>query len=90
MIAGHRAVGTLVDDDILRRITPWEMRLLGDAADGLTYRAIATRRGRKHKAIERAFERLREKLRPHGGGTKAGLVHWYDTQVDDWRRVNGL
>lgn len=75
----------MLEDELLRRITPWDMCLLADAAEGLSYSQIAVKRQRKVKTIERAFERLREKLRPYGGGTKAGMVHWYDTHYETWR-----
>ena len=55
-----------------------------DISEGLTYRQIAIRHGRNLKAIERTFERLRDKLRPFGGGSKAGLVHWIDTHHEAW------
>lgn len=76
--------------DELRRVTPWEVRLMLDACEGLTYREIAERRGRRVKTVERTFERLREKLRPWGGGTKAGLVHWVDTYSAEWLEAQGL
>jgi len=74
----------------LRKITAWEIRLMRDAAQGLTYAEIAHRRGKTPKAIEKSFERLRDKLREWGGGSKAGLVHWVDTYYDDWLRAIGL
>lgn len=80
----------MMPSEELRRVTPWELRLMLDACEGLTYREIADRRGRKLKTVERAFERLREKLRPWGGGTKAGLVHWVDTHYTDWCEVQGI
>jgi hypothetical protein len=63
------------------------MTLLRDAADGLTYAQIAAKRGRRPRTIERAFERLRDKLRPWGGGNKAGLVHWFDMHYAAWRAL---
>lgn len=75
---------------VLLRVTPWEVRLMMDAAEGLTYAEIAERRQRTVRSVERAFERLRDKLRPWGGGTKAGLVHWVDTYASEWLRAHGL
>lgn len=62
--------------EILLSVTPWEFRLLLDLREGLTYRAIALRHQRNPQTVERTFERLRDKLRPWGGGSKGGLVHW--------------
>lgn len=68
----------------LMRVTPWEMHLLRDLRMGLTYRAVARKRCRKVKTVERTFERLRAKLRPWGGGSKGGLVHWVDVYEQAW------
>jgi hypothetical protein len=74
----------------IRSVTPWEVRLMLDAAEGLTYREIALKRGRKVRTVERTFERMRDKLRPWGGGSKAGLVHWVDTHYQEWLDAQGL
>lgn len=74
----------------LRRVTPWEVCVLIDARSGATYRQIATKHGKTAKSVERTFERLRSKLRPWGGGTKAGLVHWIDTYEVDWTYAVGM
>lgn len=89
---GHKVATAMptMPHEILRAVTAWELRLLLDAAEGLTYQEIAQRRGRKPKTIERSFERLRDKLRGWGGGSKPGLVHWVDTNYDDWLAANGL
>lgn len=76
--------------EVLWRVSPWEIRVMRDAASGLTYAEIALLRGRSIRSVERTFERLRDKLRPWGGGSKAGLVHWVDMHLDDWLKVNGL
>lgn len=80
----------LMPKEDLLHVTAWELRLMLDACDGLTYAEIAARRGRKVKTVERSFERMREKLRPWGGGTKAGLVHWVDVHYPEWLEANGL
>ncbi len=74
--------------DELARVSAWEIRLLLDASEGLSYADMARKRGKTPKAIEKSFERLREKLRPWGGGTKPGLVHWIDTHYDAWMAAN--
>ena len=80
----------LMPEQELRSVTPWEVRLMLDASEGLTYREIAERRGRKVRTVERSFERMREKLRPWGGGTKSGLVHWVDMHYREWLGAQGL
>jgi hypothetical protein len=75
----------MIGHDDLLSVSPWEMHLLSLAALGLTYAAIAEREHKSAKSIERSFERLRDKLRPRGGGTKAGLVHWFDVNSGNWR-----
>ena len=70
-------------------VTPWEFRLLLELRGGETYRAIAIQLRRNPKAVERTFERLRDKLRPWGGGSKGGLVHWIDTHEEAWLGAGG-
>ncbi len=71
----------------LRNVSPREMQLMDYARIGLTCREIAEREGRSVKAVERAFERLRGKLRRWGGGTKPGLVHWIDVYEPAWHQA---
>lgn len=80
----------LMPEQELRSVTPWEVRLMLDASEGLTYREIALKRNRKVRTVERTFERMRDKLRPWGGGTKAGLVHWVDMHYGEWLAAQGL
>jgi DNA-binding NarL/FixJ family response regulator len=74
----------------LQRVSPWELRLMLDAADGLTNREIAAVRSCSVRSVDRTFERLRHKLRPYGGGSKPGLVHWVDTYAAAWLEANGI
>lgn len=76
--------------DALRNVSAWEIRLMLDAAEGLTNAEIAQRRAKTPKAIDKSFERLREKLSEFGGTTKAGLVHWVDLNYQAWLDANGL
>lgn len=71
----------------LGRVTPWEIRLLVAASEGLTYPEIAARHVRSRRSVERSFEHLRDKLRPWGGGSKAGLVHWIDVYHASWTEL---
>jgi hypothetical protein len=77
-------------DEDLRKISAWEIRLMLDAAEGLTNFQIAKRHAKTPKSIDKSFERLREKLREYGGHTKAGLVHWIDLNYELWCLANGL
>ena len=74
----------------LLSVSAWEIRLMLDAAEGQTNKEIAAKRGKSRKSIDKSFERLRDKLRPWGGGTKPGLVHWIDTYSDAWSHAVGL
>ena len=74
----------------LRNVTAYEIGLMRDAARGLTNAEMAVRRRRTEKAIEKSFERLREKLKHWGGTNKAGLVHWVDTYYEAWLKANDL
>ena len=74
----------------LLSVSAWEIRLMQDADEGLTNKEIAAKRGKSRKSIDKSFERLRDKLRPWGGGTKPGLVHWIDTYSDAWSHAVGL
>jgi len=76
--------------EALRRVTPGEIRLLLAITAGLTYGEVARASGPQPGTVARAFERLREKLAPYGGGTKAGLVHWIDTHYEDWANATGI
>ena len=76
--------------DDLRRVSPEDIRLLHAIAAGATYREIAGNSARKPTSVARAFELLREKLRPWGGGSKSGLVHWIDTHYEEWTQATGI
>ncbi len=71
----------------LGRVTPWEIQLLLAASEGLTYPEIAARHVKSRRSVERSFEHLRDKLRPWGGGSKAGLVHWIDVYHASWTEL---
>ena len=70
----HETASDMSDAELMH-VSPWEMLLLFRAAHGETYAEIARAVGRQPKASG------------PGGGSKAGLVHWFDTHEPRWHQL---